>query len=209
VKQAFDSVARGILLFSWIRLGVPEDVAQYLLDLDISAEMVIKTPLSVLVENEYGYDGLKQHNFTFHPQQGTPQGGNEASLGYIGFSDILLTALSLTDTQDYPHLQLNDALTDTKPNAYVDDLNSVSSTLEGLQAKANVVSAFCCFFGIALNTKKFRAFHVNWGNHHGQATSTSIDIHLSGWSPVSVPLATDGSITHLGITRAATVMLTI
>ena len=201
VRRAFDSVARGILLFSWTRLGVPEDIAQYLISLDTEAVMVVKTPLSLLINHELGYQGLLANGLTFHPEQGTPQGGNEASLGYIGFSDILLRALTLTDTSDYLTLDIYDHLHHTQPNAYVDDLNSVSATLTGLQKKADIVSAFCSIFCIELNASKFRAFHINWGNSHGQPDSSTICIHADDWNPVEVTLATDGSLTHLGLTR--------
>ena len=201
VRRAFDSVQRGVLLFSWTRLGVPEDVANYLIDLDVEAVMVVKNPLTLLVDHHLGFEGLQQHGLTFHPRQGTPQGGNEASLGYIGFSDILLRALTLAGTADYLMLDVHERLHPTLPNAYVDDLNSVSSSLSGLQHKANVVSAFCNIFCIELNANKFRAFHVNWGNAHGQPDSSNITIHTDGWHPTDVHLATDGSLTHLGLTR--------
>ena len=48
---------------------------------------------------------------------------------------------------------------------------------------------------------KFRAFHINWGNAHGQPASSTICIHTDDWHPVEVTLATDGSLTHLGLTR--------
>ena len=114
--------------------------------------MVIKNPLSLLIENELGFQGLQDHHLTFHPQQGTPQGGNEASLGYIAFSDILLRALAVTGTDDYLTLTPADQLSDTHPNAYVDDLLSVSATLVGLQRKADIVSAFAAILCILLVT---------------------------------------------------------
>ena len=163
--------------------------------------MVVKSPLSLLINHELGYQGLLDNGFTFHPKQGTPQGGNETSLGYIGFSDILLRALTLTDTSDYLTLDIYDCLHHTQPNAYVDDLNSVSATLTGLQTKADIVSAFCSIFCIELNSNKFRAFHINWGNAHGQPNLSTIRIHTDEWQPVEVALATDGSLTHLGLTR--------
>jgi hypothetical protein len=98
-------------------------------------------------------------------------------------------------------LDADEHLHPTQANAYVDDLNSVSSTLTGLQHKANVVSAFCCIFCIILNAKKFRAFHINWGNSKNQPDSSIITIHTDGWQPTTVPLATDGSLTHLGLKR--------
>lgn len=86
------------------------------------------------------------------------------------------------------------------PDAYVYDLLSIASSVERLQLKADIVSGFCLTFQMFLNVKKFRAFHINWGNDKGQGEVTQITIHEKGLSPRVVALAPDGPSTYLGIT---------
>ena len=62
--------------------------------------MVPKTPLTLLAHHSDGYDRLSQLGLTFHPRQGTPQGGNEASDGFKAVIDILLRALLMCVDQD-------------------------------------------------------------------------------------------------------------
>lgn len=201
LRRAFDSVPRGVLLFAWTRIGVPQIVAYYLINLDVNAIMVPKTPLTQLVNHHEGYQQLERLGLTFHPRQGTPQGGNEASDGFKAVIDILLRALTSVDDNDYMTLDTDDRLTNMDPDAYVDDLLSISSSVVKLQLKADIVSTFCLIFQMFLNVKKFRAFHLNWGNDKGQEATTQITIHEKGWTPRLVTLDGDGKLTHLGITR--------
>ena len=64
--------------------------------------------------------------------------------------------------------------------------------------KADIVSAFCIVFHMSLNTLKFRAYAINWGNSH-TTSPTAITIHQTGWLPVLVPMQTDGTMEHLGV----------
>lgn len=56
---------------------------------------------------------------------------------------------------------------------------------------------------------KFRAFHVNWGNALDQQEQSVLTIHTDGWVPAQVKLASDGSVTHLGVTRDCNVEDTV
>ena len=60
VQRAFDSVGKGILKFGLVRLGVPDELAEYISRLDRQAEMFIKTPLALLVCQEHGIPGLRR-----------------------------------------------------------------------------------------------------------------------------------------------------
>ena len=48
--------------------------------------------------------------------------------------------------------------------AAADDLLSTCGSLDCLQLKAEVVSAFCIIFGLNIATNKLRTYHVRWGN---------------------------------------------
>ena len=135
----------------------------------------------------------------FRPGRGTPQGAVESPLLSMAFNDILMTALKSVSGTDYLRLSTTGSLSPADDVSYVDDLISGSSTRTGIQDKADIMSAFALSFQIQLNTSKFRAFSVIFGNHHdGQETSETIDVHRSSWSLTQVPLAQDGTLSHLG-----------
>ena len=71
-----------------------------------------------------------------------------------------------------------------------DDLVSVAGTHGALQAKADIVSAFCLIFGLEVAVQKnLRCFHLKW-NADDLMVSDNIVIHL-------VPFQTDGLMKHL------------
>ena len=78
---------------------------------------------------------------------------------------------------------------------YADDLVSLSSTLTGLQHKADLMSAFALLFDLSISAPKLRAACI------GPAPpNPALIIHGPGWSPTSLPIPTTGSITILGLT---------
>lgn len=83
VRRAFDSVAKFVLRFSLIRLGVPEQLAEYISSMDREAVMYIKSPLAILVHQEGGTDALDALRMGFRPERGTTQGAGESPLLYM------------------------------------------------------------------------------------------------------------------------------
>ena len=47
MKRAFDSISKPALIFSWVRIGVPVALAEYLVNLDEGGTILVRTPLIV------------------------------------------------------------------------------------------------------------------------------------------------------------------
>ena len=75
---------------------------------------------------------------------------------------------------------------------YTDDLVSLSSSLPGLQFKADIMSAFALLFDLTISAPKLRAACL------GPVPPTpSLTIHGPGWTPTIIPVRTVGTI-HAG-----------
>ena len=78
---------------------------------------------------------------------------------------------------------------------YADDLVSLSSSLAGLQYKADIMSAFALLFDLTISAPKL------WTACLGPAPpNPSLTIHGPGWMPTTIPVRPHGSITILGLT---------
>ena len=68
MSRAFDSITKSLLIYAWVRLGVPEELAVYITSLDIGGTAVVRTPHATsLPPEERKYAG-------FCPERGTGQG---------------------------------------------------------------------------------------------------------------------------------------
>ena len=112
--------------------------------------------------------------------------------------DILLCALSTVKVDRFYTKGSSDVLTPALDIAYADDLLSGMSSLAGIQEKANIVSAFAIIFGLDIATSKLRTFQHLVGISSPR-TPLIVDIHTSGWVPVSIPVATTGTLKALGM----------
>ena len=56
--------------------------------------------------------------------------------------------------------------------AFADDLISMVTSLQALQRRADLVSAFCALFRMNIAVGKLRAFHVYWGNEDAPGEGT-------------------------------------
>lgn len=184
IKRAFDRVPKNILILSWTRLGVPHDVATYIVGLDTSGTTVIRNPYT---ERRYRKRGrstfLRRHQPTpsFQAEVGTGQGDVGSPLNWIAFFDILLCALEL-DTTDQPLFRANGQLHVARDTGYADDLVSAKSTLAGLQSRADIVSAFAIIFGLDIAVAKLRACKIEWGQEHvNTGTTNTLIVHKFGW----------------------------
>ncbi len=66
-----------------------------------------------------------------------------------------------------------------------------------LQAKADVVSAWCLIMGVKISHAKFRTFGMDWGTK--KKVEGKLIIHTEGWTEVLVDVRSDGVLTHLGM----------
>jgi hypothetical protein len=91
----------------------------------------------------------------FVAQRGTGQGDVSSPFIWNAVYDMLLCALDTARSGPFYTLAHTGELQPVEHIAYVDDLITIRSTLTGLQEAADVVSGFCCLFGLTLATAKF------------------------------------------------------
>ena len=126
------------------------------------------------------------------------QGNVDSTDKWAAFFDPLLFSLDMVDDGRFFFQTGGGGIEAAKDTAAADNLVSFAGTHEALQAKANLVSAFCLIFGLEVAAHKLRCFHLTWGNPNRPAP-THILIHLVGWTPREVPLQSDGLMKHLGV----------
>ena len=88
-----------------------------------------------------------------------------------------------------------DATATVSDLGYTDDLVSLSFSLAGLQHKADLISAFALLFDLTISAPKLRAACLG-----PKLPYPTLIIHGPGWSPMTIPVRTQGSITILGLT---------
>ena len=195
IKRAFDSVAKPLLTLAWQRLGVPPDIAQLLVSYDTNGRTIVGTPLARDTLRRRGTKAFSLHPsptnlWCFDAVVGTGQGDIPSPCNWNAFFDILLTALSSASTQPFSTRSQDHLIRTTQDTAYADDLLSISATTVGLQAKADIVSAFCIIFGMDIAASKLRAVQIHWGqeDRHCDASSSLLIRNHSWPNTTSVPL---------------------
>jgi hypothetical protein len=200
MRRAFDSVERSLLVFAWVRLGVPSSLAEYIVGMEMDGTAVVRTPWAQRFLRNHHWSQEAISALGFQPQRGTGQGDIPSPLLWVGVFDILLTALS-TITEGLLYASGGDGTSSPVPDsAYADDLLSIVADKAALQHKADIVSAFCSLFGIVLSHDKFRAFRVCWGNAQAFPQQETIVIHTPRWVATTIPLQPSGTMKYLGVT---------
>ena len=201
IRRAFDSVAKEAMDASWQRLGVPAATAHWISHLDDHGPTVVRSPWALEVWRRAGYQGFgstisSSLPGTFVRERGTPQGDVSSPHAWTAFFDIALRALAMTDPTLHFRMPTGRATTATVSDlGYADDLVSLSSSLEGLQYKADVMSAFALLFDLTISDPKLRAACLGLS-----IPNPTLTIHGPGWTPTVIPVRTDGCITILGLT---------
>ena len=166
IRRAFDRIPKAMLILAWVRMGVPECIARYIVELDIQGSSCMRTPLAQRMFDRFGHQGLA--TLACLAELGCSQGDKPSPLNSNAFFDILLTALA-EDVKDMftvqDHWGYNRRIGDI---AFADDLISTVTSLQMLQRRADLVSAFVFRNYIAVG--KLRAFHVYWGNEDSRGT---------------------------------------
>jgi hypothetical protein len=73
---------------------------------------------------------------------------------------------------------------------------SIEATLEALQNKADIISAWCILTGIEISHTKLRSFGVHWGVWR---KDLPLVVHSKDWARREIKLLSDGSLKHLGL----------
>ena len=194
IRRAFDRVAKPILTASWIRTGVPPDIATYLVEFDTHGCTFVGTPYARNILRTQGLAGFSLTDSTktpcFQAQVGTGQGDVSSPFNWNSFFDILLRALDTVKTTPLYVRSEEHILQPTEDSGFADDLISVSARREGLQEKADVVSALSIVFGLDIAVNKLRAVQVHWGMEDPHASQDEdIIVHCDHWdNHATVPL---------------------
>ena len=184
VKRAFDRVPKAAIRMALHRTGIPLELANYLVDLDEGGRTIVSTPLTRRILREQGINGFAVDDTTQAPcfiaEVGSGQGDIPSPFNWKAFFDILLVALA--EDSDTPFLvrSENHTLTPADETGYADDLLSSSGKLEGLQTKADMVSAFSIIFGLEIAVHKLRVAKLQWGAEDEDREETLI-IHQGEW----------------------------
>ena len=157
---------RPLIRLAWERVGVPDEIIAWLIELDRDNHTVVRSTWAVVVWEAQGYEGFANDDDDkvcfFDPERGTGQGDICSPYTWVVFFDIILRALEQVDTD--PFLLVDDKR-GAMPAPYasrVDDLVSLAATRRGIQAKADIVSACAIILGIKIATHKLRIFSQDW-----------------------------------------------
>ena len=212
IKRAFDSVPKAVLVMSWERLGVPSDVANYIVDLDRHCLTIPLTPHAQHIRQTQGLSAFNTNNSTtqtakgFFGATGTSQGDTPSPSNWTATYDIPLRALE--QHQSFPFLVRTDIkIEGTKAMSYADDIISLAARREGLQDQAEVMSASSIIMGITFAIKKLRTAAITWGQEPSGYTHEDyqIQVYDKDWTPTQIPVkyaneaVEDQSYRYLGV----------
>ena len=124
------------------------------------------------------------------------QGDIPSPILWAAAFDTLLCALNFLNS-NFSIRDLNYNSHESVDVCYADDLVSAVASLMELQAKADVVSAWCIIMGVKISHAKFRTFGMDWGTK--KKVEGKLIIHTEGWTEVLVDVKSDGVLTHLGM----------
>ena len=87
-------------------------------------------------------------------------------------------------------IRTDNCLHPLEDTAYADDLFSISARREGLQSKADIVSAFTIIFGLKIAIHKLRTFAKCWGEEPSNHTNIDYNliVHVRDWIPFEIPV---------------------
>ena len=196
----------GLALRAWERVGVPEEIINWLIELDRDNHTVVRSTWVVEVWEAQGYEGFGNDDdgkaCFFDPERGTGQGDISSPHTWVVFFVIILRALEQVDMD--PFLLVEDkGSTRPAPDAsYADDLVSLAATRRGLQAKADIVSFCATILGLIIAIQKLRIFSQDWTTQPGQRKQTpqeTLTIHSHGWIPSKILIKRGSSVKCLGV----------
>ena len=213
IKRAFDSIPRNLQKIAWIRLGVPDDIATWFVDLDDGGLSFIDSPFYQREKSLRSTDELQEKpghfsgrtNLAFTAERGIGQGESASSLMWTALYDILLEWIDPVNVELHHHENLHYTRTDaenTSATAYADDL---ATKAEGPKAEemhqlvATWLSAFCALTGLAIHPAKVQTTTVGPAPSP-EASPTPLIVHDLNWKPIECPIQTDlTTVKYLGV----------
>ena len=196
IRRAFDTVPKSVLVMSWERLGVPKEAAKYIVDLDRECLTVPLTPHAKYLQQTKGLSAFTTNPTSadnaqgFYGLTGCAQGDTPSPSNWTATFDIPLRALENCDP--YPFMvRTEETIGNTQDLAFADDIFSISARREGLQAKADIISASVLVLGVRIAPAKLRTTAKAWGQEpSGYANDDyHLTVHGRDWVPLEVPVA--------------------
>ena len=198
--KAFDSVNKPFMEAAWQRLGVPLDIARYLVQMDVQGDTIIKTPHSTHVRKKYGTSAFTSNERStrtsapsFRARDGIGQGDSPSATAWVAVYDVLLHALDSVPSSYKFSIQDHQIQT-VVSLAYADDLQTISPDPKHAQQVMDIVSAFNCVTGFTLQVKK-----TSCGSNQ-PITLGNITIRDKDWLPHTILIQPNFQIPVLGIT---------
>ena len=191
MKRAFDSLERRFIIRSLTRLHIPLSLASFMTSLDEGGDVFVRSPKNIKIA-ERGLKALDQEGDKFQTRKGTGQGDIPSPLLWVAALDTLLTILR-RHKSEFKTLDLKGNSHPVETIAFADDLLSIESTMEALQSKAHLISAWCILTGIEISYTKLRTFGIHWGP---KKYNTPLIVHSQDWTPSKVPMLEDGALKH-------------
>eukprot|EP01034_Spumella_vulgaris_P029001 gene29001-35972_t len=219
MSKAFDTVSKNAMMIAWLRLGVPLDIALWLVELDRSGVTVVRTPAARRAWKDMHYQGVRaavgrySRNMqpmtpnallsailveAFEAERGTGQGDVTSPLCWTALFDILLKMLDSIDADPFQCRGAAGVLYSAGETAFADDMESTAKTNKGMQQKADVVSAFCIIFELTISPGKLRRYFQDWSKNVTVDELTPMIVHTKGWVAHHVPIEVEGNTPYLG-----------
>ena len=217
LSKAFDSVSKNVMRMAWRRLGVPTEIVEWLVEMDIKGVTVVRTPFAAQEWDKHTYHAVQLPVGSQSPleptmspvealleaftaERGTGQGDVTSPTCWLALFDILLLALHRDNLSRHTTRlvrrggNISYAAHET---AYADDMHAGSYTATDIQRKADIVSGFCVIMGLEISVTKLRRFV--WAAT-GSSASSCPDMTIRGlnWEATPIPVASQGCLTYLG-----------
>ena len=201
-KRAFDSLSKKVLVLGWMRGGVPRQLAEWIVSMDVGGVTVVRSPAAEQIAGdsveELDQRGREEEERIqgFSPERGVAQGDVISPTSWGSVFDILCRMFQLVATMEVEvdmgsetevkmeKVKMEELLLSgglgrmyaAEELVYVDDSLSPAKTEQMLRVKASVVSAFCIVFGVQLSENKIRSMTVGDAKGAGD-----VMVYKYGW----------------------------
>ena len=201
INRAFDSIPRNIQKLAWIRLGVPDDIAEWFVGLDDGGLSFIDTPHYQRTKALRSIKHLKakpghfceKKDLAFTAERGIGQGESASSLMWTALYDILLEWIDPANRdlhQDEDIHYSNEDIANTTSTAYADDLATTArgpNANKMQQLTTNWLSAFCAFAGLVIHPAKVQSTILN-PTDDDLLNPEVLTVHDLLWQPLHCPI---------------------
>ncbi len=158
------------MVAAWELLGLPYDIVDYLFNMDIVGDTLIKTShatslMGKLTKEQHLSDVKSSSDTsksavntvrTFEARDEIGQGDYPSANVWIAIYEILLCALDKINEELYRFHKRDGEILSCTATAYADDLQTLSPIVAYAHAVIDIVSAFNSVTGFTTNIKKMR-----------------------------------------------------